>query len=250
MVVLQGMANSDEAAGDPPEERIEDQPGPSSEVTSEGFVNAPVDVAGLPAVDEEDFESLDPNFLRVRLIGDAIFAGVVVVAAAVVAVLVPWWWLPLLVGLGLLVLTALVAWLQRLEVEHLGYLVRDKDFSYRRGVISREVTTVPFARVQHVSIDRGPLARSFGMATLQMRTAGDGLTIPGMNHETAVKLKELVADRAGTRADDELTELPLGDSEPTEPSPAASEPIAPPPLDPVGPGPVIPDPPPTGDPQP
>lgn len=191
---------------DPPDHQTGSQPGLTLEGPIEGFVNDPVDVTGLPTVDEEDFESLDPNFLRVRLIGDAIFAGIVIVATVVAAVLAPWWWLPFLIGLGLLALTALVAWLQRLEVEHLGYLVRDKDFSYRRGVISREVTTVPFARVQHVSIDRGPLARSFGMATLQMRTAGDGLTIPGMNHETAVKLKELVADRAGTRADGELVD--------------------------------------------
>lgn len=209
---------------DPPDHRTGDPAGPTSDGMVEGFVNAPVDVTGLPALDEEAFEALDPNFLRVRLIGDAIFAGIVVIASVVIAVLVPWWWLPLLIALGLLALVALVAWLQRLEVEHLGYLVRDKDLSYRRGVISREVTTVPYARVQHVSIDRGPLARSFGMATLQMRTAGDGLTIPGMNHETAMKLKELVADRAGTRADDELADGDPDLGDPTVAGPEFSDP--------------------------
>ena len=170
------------------------------------FLNEPLDVDGLPSVPAEAFESLDPNYLRVRLIADAIFASVVIVAAGALAAQVSRWWLPLLIAAGLLVLTALTALLQKIEVDHLGYLVRDKDFSFRSGAISRNVTTVPFARVQHVSIDRGPLARSFGLATLQLRTAGDGLTVPGMSHDVALRLKALVAARAATAAAEEYDE--------------------------------------------
>ncbi len=170
------------------------------------FVNDPIDSDGLPAMQVEQFESLDPNFLRVRLIGDAIFAAIVVVVAIVVAVLVPWWWLPLAIAAGVLLLIGLTAWLQTIEVGHIGYLVRDQDFSFRSGVINRNITTVPFARVQHVSIDRGPLARSFGMATLEMRTAGDGLTVPGISNDTAQRLKAMIVDRAGALAEAEFAD--------------------------------------------
>lgn len=175
----------------------------------EAFLNEPIDVADLPTLPGDRFEPLDPRFLRIRLIGDAIAAALVVVVALVLALALPGdspipRWVPLLVGAVLVGLIGVVAWLQRLEISHLGYLVRDKDFSYRRGVISRSVTTVPYARVQHVSIDRGPLARAFGLATLQMRAAGNaGLTVPGMEHELAQRLKAMVVDRAGTLADDE-----------------------------------------------
>lgn len=169
------------------------------------FVNEPVDVTGLPALAEEQFLPLDPNYLRIRWIGNAIFAAVVVVGAVVIAVASSSF-LPLAPGAGLLVLVALTAWLQRLEVSHLGYLVRDKDFSYRRGIISRNVSTVPFARVQHVSIDRGPIERYFGMATLDFRTAGGGLRVSGLNEETASQLKALVVERAGVAAAEESTE--------------------------------------------
>lgn len=169
------------------------------------FSNQPLDVTDLPALQEEEFLALDPNYLRVRLIGDAIFAAIAVVSAGVLAVLVTWW-IPLLIAAGLLALTALTAWLQWLEVKHLGYLVREKDFSFRRGIISRDVTTVPFARVQHVSIDRGPIERYFGMATLDMRTAGGGLNVAGLSEETALQLKALVVDRAGVAAAEELPE--------------------------------------------
>jgi membrane protein YdbS with pleckstrin-like domain len=177
------------------------------------FLNEPLDVTGLPSLAEHEFEPLHPNYLRVRLIGDAIFAGLVVIGAVVAAFLASWW-PPLLIGAGLLVLTALTAWLQTIEVGHIGYLVRDQDFSFRSGVINRNVTTVPFARVQHVSIDRGPLARAFGLSTLAMRTAGDGLTVPGMGEEVATKLKALVVDRAAALADEEHRndELAAGES--------------------------------------
>ena len=174
------------------------------------FPNPPIDVTGLPPLDDEAFEPLHPSFLRVRLLGDAIFAGVVVVAGLVLALTVSPWWVPVLVAAALLALTALTAWLQTVEVGHIGYLVRDKDFSYRRGVISHNVTTVPYARVQHVSIDRGPLARAFGLATLQMQTAGDGLTVPGVGDDTAQRLKALIVDRAGVAADEELGDQPGG----------------------------------------
>lgn len=172
---------------------------------AEPFTNEPIDVTALPALADEEFLSLDANYLRVRLIGDAIFAAIVVVAAAILSFLVTWW-VPLVVAAGFLFLTALTAWLQRLEVAHLGYLVRDKDFSYRRGIISRDVTTVPFARVQHVSIDRGPIERYFGMATLDMRTAGGGLNVAGLDEDTASQLKALVVDRAGAAAAEESPE--------------------------------------------
>ncbi len=179
----------------------------------EPFVNEPIDVSGLPRLPDDRFESLDPRYLRIRWTGVAITAAVVIVLAGIVTAVLPDGaalprWIPAVVALGLLALLAVIAWLQRLEITHMGYLVRDEDFSYRSGVIGRSVVTVPFARIQHVSIDRGPLARSFGLATLQMRTAGSGgLTVPGMDHDTAQRLKALVADRAAAVADEELADL-------------------------------------------
>lgn len=175
------------------------------------FLNEPIDITGLPQLPEEGWEPLDPRYLRSRWSGDGIAAAVVVVVAIILTVALPDdsipRWLPALAGLGLLALVALTAWLQWLEVNRLGYLVREHDFSFRSGVISRTVVTVPFARIQHVSIDRGPVERAFGLATLNMRTAGSGaLVVPGVAHETAQRLKNLVADRAGALADDELTE--------------------------------------------
>ena len=175
------------------------------------LTNEPIDVSGLPRLPDDRFEPLDPRYLRIRWASDAIVAVVVVLASVVATLAIPASssvprWLPATAAAGVLALIGLTAWLQWLEVSRLGYLVREQDFSFRSGVIGRSVVTVPFARIQHVSIDRGPLARAFGLATLQMRTAGSGgLTVPGMEVETAQRLKALVVDRAGALADDELS---------------------------------------------
>ena len=103
-------------------------------------------------------------------------------------------------------LVVLVTIARRIEVHHMGFLVREQDVSFRSGVISRTVATAPFARVQHVAIHRGPLDRRFGLATLQMRTAGGSISIPGLRAELAETLKQLVADRASELAEAEVDE--------------------------------------------
>ncbi len=85
----------------------------------------------------------------------------------------------------------------------MGYLDREHDLSFRSGVISRSVATAPFARVQHVSIGRGPLERRFGLSTLQLRTAGGHIAVPGLPHAIVERLKELVAGRAAALAEAE-----------------------------------------------
>ena len=172
------------------------------------FRNAPIDAAEIPRLDESPFAPLDPAYARVRALSAAISAAVVAVAA-----LAGWVALssraPIVVGGLAIVFVAGIGLAQRLETNHMGYLVRDHDLSFCSGVISRSVATAPFARVQHVSIDRGPIDRRFGLASLQLRTAGGHIAIPGLRHDVAERLKQLVTDRAGALADAEVDD-PVG----------------------------------------
>ena len=106
-------------------------------------------------------------------------------------------WGPAVVtGLALLLVVA-SAVRARLEIRHLGWQVRDHDLSVRRGVFVRTVDTLPFARVQHARIERGPLQRAFGLATVHVNSAGPDLRIPGLAVADADALKALVIARAG-----------------------------------------------------
>ena len=56
-------------------------------------------------------------------------------------------------------------------------------------------TVVPFGRVQHIDVDRGPIERYYGIATLQLYTAGshgDVVTLSGLSHDDALAMRETI----------------------------------------------------------
>jgi len=75
------------------------------------------------------------------------------------------------------------------------YVLRDKDVTYKSGVLIKTVTTVPFSRIQHVEINEAPISRLFKLASLNVFTAGDSsndLVIKGIKKEEALKIKEFI----------------------------------------------------------
>lgn len=160
--------------------------------------------AQLPVLSDEDFVPVHPSYLKVSLSAMALFAGLVVVAVVVATALMSSGrWLPAVGGGVLLVLTAAAAIARIVEVRHIAYLVRERDVSYRRGVFVRSVSTVPYVRVQHARIRRGPVERRFGLATLEVNSAGPDLRIQGLGIEEAERLKALVVEHAGDLVEDD-----------------------------------------------
>lgn len=90
--------------------------------------------------------------------------------------------------------------LPRLLWRSKGYQLREHDLHYRRGLIWRHVTSLPYVRVQHVELESGPVERYFKLATLKFYTAGGGsadMKIPGLPFGTASKIRSFVMTRAG-----------------------------------------------------
>jgi len=177
-------------------------PVPWSIVMVERFSNDPIAVDGLPQLADEAFVPVDPRYAWGSLAGVAA-ALVVVLAGAVLwvsntdVVVVP------VVVAGVvcvgLIAVGVVWWL---EARRLAYLLRDHDLSLRSGVVTRAVETIPFARVQHVSVGRGPIERSLGLATLTVSSAGPDISVYGLTPDEADRIKQLIAERAGVDEDD------------------------------------------------
>jgi len=77
------------------------------------------------------------------------------------------------------------------------YALREKDISYSSGIIIEKLTTVPFARVQHLEVDQKPISRLFKLASIQIFTAGesnDDLKINGIPKKEALKIKEYITN--------------------------------------------------------
>jgi membrane protein YdbS with pleckstrin-like domain len=77
----------------------------------------------------------------------------------------------------------------------MSYAVREKDISFKSGWLWRNMTTVPFNRVQHCDIKQGLIDRRFGLSRLTIYTAGGESTdlhIPGLLPETSERLKAYI----------------------------------------------------------
>lgn len=81
-----------------------------------------------------------------------------------------------------------------------GYALRKKDISYRKGVFFTSVTTIPFCKIQQISIRVNPLSRLFGLCYLDIingsQAIANQITIPGLTHEKAEQLKSLLIRNA------------------------------------------------------
>jgi membrane protein YdbS with pleckstrin-like domain len=180
------------------------------------FSNEPIPTDHLPRLTDDAFVPVDPRYLRVSLTGVALTAIVVGTGTVILATRSDERLPPLLIGTAALLVLMLVAVLRVLEVRRLAYQLREHDLSLRSGVISHRVESLPFSRVQHVNIQRGPIERSLGLATLQVSTAGPDISIPGLAQADAERIKLLVTERADVVDDD------------SPPSPLPPSPLPPP----------------------
>lgn len=167
----------------------------------DNFSNSVIIPGNLPEIRQELFNSLDKNYLKILLIRTLLFA--VVLIGSLVAFLLfsdeipP----PVVVYIIIAVITILIIFsviFSVLGFPRKGYLVREKDISYKRGLITYRQTSVPFNRIQHVEVNQGILAKIFSLSAVKIYTAGGSssdLSIPGLKTADAQKLKAFLSDK-------------------------------------------------------
>ena len=86
----------------------------------------------------------------------------------------------------------------------LGYAIDARLLRTVRGWLFHTDTVVPFVRVQHIDVTRGPFDKMFGTATLVVHTAGTHnsiVALPGLSPERAAEIREAI--RSEIRAETE-----------------------------------------------
>jgi len=148
-----------------------------------------------------EWRRVSPKYIVVDLVGNlvtgVIFTAVSTAPAWLLGWGVWWWVLPVVVGIVSIVLIALTP----RRVRSIGYLLREDDLLFRRGIMFQRFVAVPFGRMQLVDITRGPLARGLGLAELKLVTAAaaTGVVIPGLTLADAEQLRDHLVALAETR---------------------------------------------------
>lgn len=171
----------------------------------EPWENLPVHPDRLPPLAEGDYQSISPMWLKVALRRHWVLSALVVVGVVVAHFVFREW----LLLLALVVPVILFFWgnvaLKKIYYSK-KYMLRLKDITYKSGWIWHSVTSVPYNRIQHVEIEQGPIEKIYGLSTLEVYTAGKStsdLSIPGLESETAEKLKDFVLGQVMTKQEEE-----------------------------------------------
>jgi membrane protein YdbS with pleckstrin-like domain len=165
------------------------------------FQNPEIAIDDLPDMENLDWQAMHSRYaLRIQ-VERALVVLVLLVASSLPYIFLRHVFVPT-VPLWLLVVLFAIPFLgwPLLSVPRRGYVVRDKDIIFKSGIVWRSVTAIPFNRVQHVETSNTPLDRKFGLANLQIYTAGGAggdLTISGLGADTAEKLRLFILEKVG-----------------------------------------------------
>lgn len=163
------------------------------------FTNETINITELPKFEEVSFLPLHKDYWKIILIGNFIFLLILSFGLGLFLFFnedARGYWYLILIGLFAFVL--LSVGLGKLSFKKRGYAFRQHDVLYKSGIISETTTIIPYNRVQHVALHEGFIARQFGLASIQIFTAGGGnsdIEIPGIEKNKAQDIKQLLMEK-------------------------------------------------------
>ena len=167
----------------------------------ENFTNSVLLPENLPELMPEEFNRLNNSYLKIIFVRITIFtfllAGGFISFLIISDEKIPGLILTAIIS-GITVLIVYSIIISVLGFPKKGYLLREKDISYKTGLIFYKQISVTFNRIQHVEVSQGILGKLFGLSSVKIFTAGGSasdLSIPGLLSADALKLKAFISEK-------------------------------------------------------
>ncbi len=162
----------------------------------ENFTNEIIDTTQLPKFEEIQFSFLHHDYWKMTLINIAILFLILGVGIGIFLFFNPELQV-FYIELALIyfVLLTLVLFFSRISFRKKGFAFRNHDVLFRHGIIATNTLVIPYNRVQHVALHEGLISRFFGLAKIEIFTAGGSssdIEIPGIAKEEAENIKQLL----------------------------------------------------------
>jgi membrane protein YdbS with pleckstrin-like domain len=162
----------------------------------EDFTNETIDTTQLPKYEEVEFSVLHPNYWKVILLSLSVFFLIIGIGLGLVLYFND----ELVVfitelSIAYVILLFIVLFFCRLGFKKKSFAFRNHDVLFRYGIIATNTLVIPYNRVQHVALHEGLLSRFFGLAKIEIFTAGGSssdIEIPGIDKEQAENIKQLL----------------------------------------------------------
>lgn len=162
----------------------------------ENFTNETIDTTQLPKFEDVPMTALQPNYWKVVLFTWLIIFAVLAIVLISAAIFIEEFQaIGFVLLVPLLVLLTLCLSLAYISFRKKTFAFRNHDVLYRHGIIATTTIVIPYNRVQHVALHEGFISRFFGLATIEIFTAGGSssdIEIPGIEKEQAENIKQLL----------------------------------------------------------
>ena len=173
------------------------------------FLNPEISLSELPQLEQVAFHPINRKYLKLSLLSTTIFWLFLLIVGLSVVSLNETLTSGALISIGLAVWAVLMVSqliLILLGFKKKAYALRQRDILYQTGLIWHKTIAIPFNRIQHCSVQQGPIARYFGLAQLHVFTAGGSgsdLSIPGLSYEDAQQIKDFILQKAALQHESE-----------------------------------------------
>ena len=166
------------------------------------FENPIISWETLPKAEEAEYTRLAKAYRTLTLIRGLISSLVLLLIIFMVIVFAQLWNFYIilsLTGIWLLLFSLLLIRPWKLYA-YKGYALREHDILYKSGWLWKRKVAIPYNRIQHVEVRRGPLEELLHLRKLEIYTAGGSasdLSIPGLGPEQAEKLRAFISLKTG-----------------------------------------------------
>jgi uncharacterized protein len=164
----------------------------------ENFTNETIDTKQLPKFEDVELTALHPKYLTVVIINSLLFITILVVG-----------YFALLffdskdittkfsiqLGIATAIVSICILLYSIISFKKKAFAFRNHDVIFRSGVIATNTMVIPYNRVQHVALHETFISRFFGLAEVEIFTAGGSssdIEIPGIAKEEAENIKQLL----------------------------------------------------------
>lgn len=143
-------------------------------------------------------QRLPERALRQWRVASLLGAAPLLVGAVVAAVAIPGLpgWAQALIVVVPLALSVVDLAVQPIRYRLWWYAIDAEELTLQHGWPITSLTVVPMVRVQHVSVEHGPLARAFRLADLHVHTAAGMVKVPSLDRERAEQIRRQIAELA------------------------------------------------------
>lgn len=160
------------------------------------MVNHQINLSEITPIEHLQFEPLDIRFKSAYTIG-VILRYLLLASLSLLLLLCPDIW-PCIAAECVLCISCIINLLILKKIYLFrGYALRQQDITYRKGIIFPKTTTIPYSRIQQVSVSQNPVSKFFHLYEIVVENGAQSLqslAIPGLSEEKAIQIKDVITE--------------------------------------------------------